>query len=174
MKMIIFPAVAITGFVGVAAAQSLPPGNYAIDGTVTSMSGSSCPLAKKSPVTGLLYYPGVGRDTTQLVLQSTTLQQYITVAYMNAFQSVPANGLNGWSASNPVSPNYSQYKNGTLVGGGTAAILSFSLTAGIADPTGLSFAQGTISINVDSIAPCQETAQVVLERVADFKQAPNK
>ncbi len=159
--------ISISSF-GVASGQSLPPGSYNINGTVTSMAGSSCPLTPKFPATGVLYYPGPGKDTTQIALQSVAPQKTVTVALMSAFPAVPADGLNGWSASNPVSPNYSQYRNGTLTGGGTAAILSFDLGQMNSGP--LASAQGTLTINVDSIAPCKETLQLILEKVAPFSK----
>jgi hypothetical protein len=146
----------------------LPAGIYDINGTVTSISGSVCPLAANRPVTGHINYPGIGHDTTQLVLESVALGKAVTVAFMFAFPTVPAGGLNGWSGANAPSPNYSQYQNATLTGGGTAAVLSFDLTYN--QQTYLPIAQGTLSINVDSIGPCVETVQALFTRVAPFKE----
>jgi hypothetical protein len=166
--MVMLATIAVAGFAAQAAAQSLPAGNYAINGTVTALTGSSCPLALKLPATGVLYYPGPGRVTTQLLLESVALQKSVTIGFMSAFPPVPANGLNGWSSSSPVSPNYAQYQNGHLTGGGTAAVLSFNLIQSQGGP--LAFAQGTITLSVDSIGPCAETVQVMLQKVAGFKQ----
>ena len=150
------------------AQAALPAGYYDIDGTVISISNTVCPLAAKQPVRGHLYYPGVGHDTTQLVLSSTVIGKSVTVALMFAFPAVPAGGLNGWSGSNYASPNYIQYLNGKGVSGGTAADLSFSVN--YIDLAPLATVQGTLTINVDSIAPCVETLQVIFTRVAPFAE----
>ncbi len=151
------------------AQANLPAGYYEIDGTVTAISGNVCPLAAKRAVTGHIYYPGVGKETTQIVLESVALGKAVTVAFMSAFPPVPATGLNGWSGANSPSPNYFQYQNGTLTGGGTAAVLGFDL---VYNPNGiLPIAQGTLSINVDSIGPCTETVQALFTHVAPFKEA---
>ena len=159
---------AMLGLTAPASAQQA--GNYTISGTVTSLSGSSCPFGSRALVAGVLYYPGPGHDTTQMQLDSIVAGKAVTVAFMNAFPVVPADGLNGWSKANPVSPNYTQFRNGALTGGGTAAVLSFDLV----NSNGyLAYAQGTISFNVDSIGPCSETIQAVLQKVAGFRQYPD-
>ncbi len=160
--------VGLLSFAHTALAQSaLPAGYYEINGTVTAITGSVCPLAAKRPVTGHIYYPGVGLETTQIVLESVALGKAVTVAFMSAFPPVPAGGLNGWSGANSPSPNYFQYQNGTLTGGGTAAVLGFNLTYNTNNI--MPIAQGTLSINVDSIGPCTETVQALFTHVAPFK-----
>jgi hypothetical protein len=159
-------AIGLVGLGASAGAQSLPSGLYAINGTVTAMSGGFCPAPAKWPVTGTLLYPGPGQSTTQLSLQSVTLRQSVTLAFMSAFPPVPAGGLNGWSAQAPASPNYLQYENGELTGGGTSAILSFDLTQAIDGP--LAAAQGTLTLTVDSIGPCAETILATFQRTAPF------
>ena len=161
-------AIALFALSPAAFAQSaLPAGDYEINGTVTALTGSVCPLAAKRPVTGHIYYPGVGRDTTQIVLESVALGKAVTVAFMFAFPPVPAGGLNGWAGANSPSPNYNQYQNGKLTGGGTAAVLGFNLAYNTNNI--MPIAQGTLSINVDSIGPCTETVQALFTRIAPFK-----
>ena len=159
----------VLGVAAHAAAQQA--GNYTITGTVTSVSGSSCPFGARAPVTGVIYYPGPGHDTTQMQLQSVVAGKAVDVASMYAFPAVPADGLNGWSKANPVSPDYTQFRNGTVTAGGTAAVLSFDLVdSNKANP--LAYAQGTIAFNVDAIAPCSETIQAILQKLSGFRQYP--
>ena len=119
-------------------------------------------------MSGHIYYPGVGKETTQIVLESVALGSSVTVAFMSAFPAVPTGGLDGWSGSNAAAPNYFQYQNGKLTGGGTAADLSFNLSYTANDI--LPIAQGTLSINVDSIGPCTETVQALFTRISPFKE----
>ncbi len=99
--------VGLSAFSASAFAQAaLPAGLYEINGTVTAVTGSTCPLATNRPVTGHIYYPGVGHDTTQILLESVVPGKSVTVEFHYAFSAVPANGLNGWTATSPVSPDY--------------------------------------------------------------------
>ena len=164
-----FAGFAVCGFASNAFGQAaLPAGLYEINGTVTAISGTACPLTTQAPVSGHIYYPGVGFETTEIVLESVNLGKTVTVAVMSAFPPVPASGLNGWTSSSPASPNYTQSQNGTLTGGGTAANLSFDLVYNGGKAPLFAFAQGTFSIAVDSIGPCTETVQALFTRVAPF------
>jgi hypothetical protein len=147
-----------------AAAQSLPAGTYAISGTVKAITGTVCPAPLKYPVTGVLVYPAEkALPELQMTLQSVTPQKKVTSAYFFAFPPVPSGGLDGWTSKNPVSPNYTQYDNGRLTGGGTSAVLSFNLSKLFDGP--LSAAQGTMTMNVDSIGLCTETFLLTFQRI---------
>jgi hypothetical protein len=150
-----------------ALAQKIPTGIYAITGTVTAASGGYCPAALKQAVTGAMVYPGITDQNSVLInLQSTVPGKFVTQVTMNAFPPVPAAGLNGWTAASPASPNYYQYQNGTNVAGGTAALLSFKL--GIVGFGALTAVQGTMTMEVDSNGPCNETFLLTFQRTAAF------
>ncbi len=148
-----------------ASAQTMPEGNYTITGTVSAVTGNFCPAALKHTVTGALHYPGTNPgDSVLMTLQSAVAGKSVTAVFMNAFPPVPSAGLNGWTTASPVTPNYSQYQNGKLTGGGTAAVLGFSL--GAVGFGSLAAVQGTMTMNVDSIGPCNETFLLTFQRVA--------
>jgi hypothetical protein len=142
-------------------------GNYAITGTVSAVTGSSCPAALKQTVTGALPYPGTNpKDSVLITLQSAVAGKSVTAVFMSAFPPVPSAGLNGWTKASPVSPNYSQYQDGRLVGGGTSAVLTFNL--GAVGFGSLAAVQGKMTMDVGSIGPCNETFLLTFQRVAPF------
>jgi type 1 fimbria pilin len=164
-------ALAAAGFLPLAqtafAQTVLPAGNYEVNGTVTSTSGNNCPLAANRPVTGHIYYPGVGSTNMQMVLESVAIGKTVTVGFVFAFPTVPASGLNGWTVANPASANYNQYQNGKLASGVTTAALTFDLIMN--QQTYLPIAQGSVSISVDAVSPCAETVQALFTQVSPFK-----
>ena len=104
----------------------------------------------------------------QMVIESVALGKTVTVGFMFAFPTVPAGGLNGWNAANPASANYNQYQNGKLASGVTTAGLTFDLI--INQQTYLPIAQGSFSISVDAVSPCEETVQALFTQISPFKK----
>lgn len=145
------------------AQKALPAGSYAITGTFSHFAGTGCVLSGSEPITGTLLYPGVGKATTSLVLQSVTPRTTVAIQMFTAFPPVPATGLDGWSGSHFASPNYVGWANGSLKQGGASAHVSFALknlfTAAPAP------SQGTITI---SAGDCSETLLATLLRIADL------
>jgi hypothetical protein len=151
-----------------ALAQALPSGLYTINGTVAPVHGHFCPAQTNQAVTGTMAYPGEQNTENNLFirLQAVTPGAAVNLLSLTAFPPVPATGLNGWSSSSPVAPNYSQYQNGRLIGDDVSAEVSFDLHGLSAGS--FAAAQGTITMKEALYGPCHETFIVTLQRVATY------
>jgi hypothetical protein len=149
-----------------ALAQALPSGVYTINGTVGPVRGHFCPAPTDEAVSGIMVYPGAQITDANLFikLQAVTPGTAVNLLSFSAFPPVPASGLNGWSNTSPVAPNYSQYQNGRLVGDDVSAIVSFDLHALSTDA--FATAQGSMTIKESLYGPCYEIFIITLQRIA--------
>jgi len=145
-----------------ALAQALPSGIYAINGTVTKVSGAFCVLPLNASIGGAILYPGAQSDKNLIIsLQGVTAGKAVRLVSLSAFPPVPAAGLNGWTPASPATPNYNQFLNGTNTGGDVSAIVSFGIKA--IDTKIFPAAQGTIDMSEAANGPCKQQFLITLQ-----------
>jgi len=132
---------------------------YSITGAFTHFSGADYVLTANAPTTGTLLYPGVGKATTELLLQSASPKTGVAMQLFTAFPPVPAGGLDGWTPA----PNFNAVANGTLKQGGASADLRFTIRTFFKAAPAPS--QGTIGI---SAGGCSETLSANFLRIGAF------
>jgi hypothetical protein len=176
-RFFIVPALLCSGaaFAGTAATP-LPAGNYTLYGVALSSSSSVyCPAQTGQTIAGMVAFPGSGGGGFEMSYagppgHNLPRGNIISQVRFYAFPNVPEKGLDGWSYNHPVGTDVEQFLEGKDVSGpGNTGEVSFALQP--VEPGAIASVAGKIAVDIMTDRPCQQTYEILLQRVGPFTAA---